>query len=136
MTASASHRAVLDLERRAAARLAAVHVNLYRLSEARNDLIARAAQVRRTLLGRASCSGFEIAALAAHMVRAAAAAAELSAAQRDDNTLAAKLNAERLHWARCRRGLERRAERAHDLSARGCGHATVVYSTSGERWLG
>jgi hypothetical protein len=111
MIASASHRAVLDLERRAAARLAAVNVDLQRLGKARDGIIASAAQARGTLFGRTSCSGFEIAALAIHMVRAATAAAELSDAQRDDRALAAKLSAERLHWARCRRGLERRGGR-------------------------
>ena len=119
MTASSSHRAVLDLERRAAARLAAVLVNLRRLGCARRDVIARAAQARRTLLGQARCSGFEIAALAAHMLRAASAAADLSDAQREDGALAARLDAERLHWARCRRGLERRAKGDSGATARG-----------------
>ena len=119
MTASSSHRAVLDLERRAAARLAAVLVNLRRLGCARRDIIAKAAQARRTLLERTRCSGFEIAALAAHMLGVASAAADISDAQRDDSALAARLDAERLHWARCRRGLERRAKRRSSAWARG-----------------
>jgi hypothetical protein len=106
-----AYRAILELERRSAARLAALHADFLRLGRARRDIIALSARSRRSLLARSSWSALECAAISAHTIWVAAAAADLSAAQRIDGTHAAKIAQERMHWAGCRRGLERRAAR-------------------------
>lgn len=112
MKPSQAHRAVAELERRAAVRLAAMHAELTRLAHARNDLIARNAHARSTLLARSRCSGFECFTLAAHTVWTGVAASALLAAHHAQLARSAMLARERMHWARCRVGLERRTRQA------------------------
>jgi hypothetical protein len=109
---SSAYNVVVSLEQLTAARLASCRADIARLMRRRYDLINRNARVRQSLLDRQWCSGFEFAALFAHTAWTAAVASSLLAAKSKERVASAKLAQERLHWARCRRGLERRMKHA------------------------
>ena len=112
MKASPAHRAVAELERRAAARLAAADAKLARLNRDKQSLVACHVQARQSMLASSQWRSLECQALAAHMLWVAAAAARISATQRHETVNRESIACERVHWARCRVGLERRARRA------------------------
>jgi len=109
VSGSPAYRAVSELERRAAAQLAAIHWTIVRLARKRNEIIARNARARKALFEQRFGSAFACTALSSHTIWTANAAAECAATQRAQMLDVARIAGERLHWARCRRGLERRA---------------------------
>jgi len=111
MKTSPAYQAVADLERIAAARLARADATLTHLISDKCDLVAGHVRARQTMLGSFRWSSLECHALAAHMVWVAAGAARISAKQRHEINARAALARERTHWARCRKGLERRVRR-------------------------
>jgi hypothetical protein len=66
------------------------------------------------LFESAQWSSFQCHALVVHTAWSAAAAFDLSSAYRREVARLKTIAAERMHWARCRHGLERRARRSND----------------------
>ena len=111
MKASPAYRAVAELERRAAARLAAAEAKLAHLTRDKQTLVACHVRARQSMLASSQWGSLECQALTAHMAWVAAAAARISDAQRHETGNRVTVARERVHWARCRIGLERRARR-------------------------
>jgi hypothetical protein len=108
---SPAYQAIAELERRAAARLACADATLAHLIRDKQNLLAHHVRARQSMLGSSHWRGLECQALAAHMTWVAAGAARISAVQRQEMNARAGLARERMHWARCRIGLERRLRR-------------------------
>ena len=100
-----------ELERRAAARLAAADAKLAHLNHDKQSLVACHVRARQSMLASSQWRSLECQALTAHMLWVAAGAARISTAQRHETVNRETVARERVHWARCRIGLERRARR-------------------------
>lgn len=111
MKNSPTYHAVAELERRAAARLARADATLAHLIRDRHGLLAEHVRARQAMLGSSQWGSLECYALAAHMTWVATGAARISTARRLEMTNREALARERMHWACCRIGLERRARR-------------------------
>jgi hypothetical protein len=103
--------AVGELERRAAALMRASLWHAHDLAHRRARLIARVAGERRNLLTAGRHESFQYHVLTARTLWSATYASVLADSHQHELLSAAKARAQRLHWAACRRGLERCAGR-------------------------
>ncbi|MBV8461073.1 MAG: hypothetical protein JOZ50_10825 [Candidatus Eremiobacteraeota bacterium] len=102
-------QAVGELERRADALMRAALAHAHEFAHNRARLIALVAEERRLLLTVGQHESFRYHVLTARTLWSATRASLLVQSCQHELTTAAKARQERLHWAACRRGLERRA---------------------------
>ena len=111
MKLPAAYRAIEILQRRAEASLAAIHARLLDVHARRKKLLDQNAHAKRSVHVKSTWSGFDCATQSAYTLWSANVVAGLAQTHRAIVKRGTSIVKEKKHWAACRVGLLRRAER-------------------------